>query len=220
MALAIGTFYSTYQSKVGRRTQSRICVECLGNGEVAQDELAKRGWWNFHPWKRYDNKTRMTNDNVHKLGIFTNVWFRSMMMDKLLTAVDEESLDLNSPWTVDEFSTLMRDPDMASAKADDNAHDDRVMALGFPLFSLTVDDRPNQQTYRRSRPVYLPDAADDLANRQRSPFATYQPSLQALPLPAPRPAVFVRGRGTLLRQPLVAAERRFAYTARRPFGGR
>jgi hypothetical protein len=176
LALALGAFYSVLHPRAGRRTQARICVECKGNGEKVQDELKKRGWTNFHPWKKLDNRRRITNDKVHKEGVFTNVWYRSMMMDTLLTAVDEEALDIRSPWLVNELETLERDPDEKSARAAYNTHDDRVMSIGFPLESLTVDDRTRTR-YAKSVPQYLPEALDE--DRPPPAFATYRPGIQA-----------------------------------------
>jgi hypothetical protein len=176
MLLAVATFYSVLHPRAGRRTQCRVCIECRGNGEKTQDELKKRGWSNFHPWKRLDNKRRMVNDKVHKEGVFTNVWYRSMMMDTLLTAVDEEALDIRSPWLVSELETLERDVDEKSARAAYNSHDDRVMAVGFVLESLTVDDRTRTR-YQRALPQYLPEALDESQGIVQYPI--YQVPMQA-----------------------------------------
>jgi hypothetical protein len=158
MALALACFYSVFNPVAQRRTQSRVAVECRGNGEIAQKELQMRGWVNFHPWKRYDRKRPMQTKDVHQWGVFTNVWFRSMMMDRLLTTIDEESLDIGSPWFVSEMATLERDVDEQSARAAYKTHDDRIMALGFILFSLTIDDMPGKASYRKSTPNYLPES--------------------------------------------------------------
>jgi len=174
MTLALGAFYSVIHPRAGRRVQSRICVECKGNGEKVQDELKKRGWSNFHPWKKLDNRKRITNDKVHKEGIFTNMWYRSMMMDTLLTAIDEEYLDIRSPWLISELETLERDPDEASARAAYNTHDDRVMGIGFPLESLTVDDT-RRTRFQKHLPQYMPEEGD----ASQSTFAVYREPLQS-----------------------------------------
>jgi hypothetical protein len=181
MALALGTFYSVIHARAGRRTQCRQAVECRGNGEIVQLELKKRGWVNFHPWKRYDNKKRTPDAQVHKEGVFTNVWFRAMMVDKFLTLVDEQAMDIRSPWLVNELETLERDPEESSARAAYNTHDDRFMAMGFALFSLTVDERPTLQ-YRRSVPQYLPEPTDDQV-RAATSYPTYRPGPQAFDNP-------------------------------------
>ena len=98
MALAIGTFFSVHQPMPNRRrTQvSDLRGSARATAGVVQHELKKRGWVNFNPWKKYDNRKRIPDGKVHKEGVFTNVWFRSMMMDKFLTAIDEESLEIGS----------------------------------------------------------------------------------------------------------------------------
>ncbi len=179
MTLALGAFYSVMHPRAGRRTQCRICVECKGNGEKVQDELQKRGWSNFHPWKKLDNRKRTTNDKVYKVGVFTNVWYRALLMDTFLTQVDEEYIDIRSPWLVSEMETLERDPDQQSARAAYNTHDDRVMAMAFPLEALTVDDRQRTK-YARAVPQYVDEAGDGAGGEGLiGTYATYQTPLQA-----------------------------------------
>jgi len=203
--LAIATFYSVYNFRAKKRTQCRVCIECKGNGEKAQDELKKRGWVNFHPWKRLDNRKRLTNDQVHKEGIFTNVWYRARLMDTLLTAVDEDSVDINSPWLVGELETLERDPELASARAAYGCHDDRVMSFGFPLESLTVDDRPGMVSntgskFRRNVPQYLPDAVGQSTNNHVEIYASYPVPLQARSDVTHRSGIPLERRPTILGQ--------------------
>lgn len=178
MVFAVGAFFSVFQHTPNRRTQCRICVECRGNGDMVQFELKKRGWFNFHPWKSYDSKRRIPDGHVAREGVFTNVWFRSMMMDKFLTVIDEESLDIGSPWFVNEMATLERDPDQKSARAAYNTHDDRIMALCFPLFSLTVDLRPRQMFRRSTTPEYLPHQIEETPAESGN-YAVWSPSQQA-----------------------------------------
>jgi len=180
MALAIGTWYSTYQTKSDRRVQIRQAIECRGNGEAAQFELQKRGWINFHPWKKRDNKIPTTNDQVHKIGVFTSSWYRPMMLDRLMTMLEDQSLLVWSPWFVDEMEALEKDETKQSMKAVFGEHDDRLMALGFILDSLHVDDRPyGRSAYAaeyRYRPVNIPPEPGPA-------YATYTPPAQALDIP-------------------------------------
>lgn len=160
MAMAIATFYSTFSPRHNRRAQCRLAIECRGNGEAVQHEIQKRGWTNFHPWKRYDNKRPTQDVAANKVGIYTNVWFRPQMMDMLLTCVDEEALDVPSPYLVDELESLERDERQQKAKAAYGENDDRVMAIGFPLFSMHVGDRPDKQ-YARRRVELMPGGEPD-----------------------------------------------------------
>ncbi len=160
MALAIASFYSVFNPLANRRSQTRVAIECRGNGEAVQHEMQKRGWTNFHPWKRYDNKKQTTDAEAHKVGIYTNVWFRPQMMDMLLTLVEEEAIDVPSPYLVGELESLERDEREQKAKAAYGENDDRVMAIGFPLFSLHVSDRPDKQ-YARRKVDLLPGGDPD-----------------------------------------------------------
>jgi hypothetical protein len=187
MTLALSCFYSVWNETAQRRTQCRVAVECRGNGEIVQSNLQARGWVNFHPWKKYDLKKPIADSKVHHVGVFTNVWFRSMMMDKLLTVIDEEALDIGSPWFVNELANLERDPDEVSARAAYNTHDDRVLGLGFVLFSLDPPGKfQRTRTYRNTTPQYLPDAVDPTTGSGRisaansSGYAVWRPDGQAL----------------------------------------
>lgn len=160
IVMAISCYYSTFLPSAGRRGQAKLCIECRGNGEACQHEIQKRGWSNFHLWKRYDNKIVTKDQDVRKIGIYTNHWFRAQMFDMLLTTVDEEALDIPSPYLVRELETLEREEEQQKAKAAYGAYDDRVMGIGFPLFSLHVGKRPDEQFVRR-RVEYAPGLIGD-----------------------------------------------------------
>lgn len=132
---AVSSLYSTrIRNEV---KQAKLVIECNRNGESTQLELRKMGWSNFHHWMRYDNK-RLRQSSSHKLGWYTNVWSRSMMMDFLIKMLRDGWVDVNSPWFVDEMSDLERNESLQSARASFGGHDDRIMALGIVLFSLHV----------------------------------------------------------------------------------
>lgn len=183
MTLALACWYSTFNSKVGKRVQIRSAIECRTNGEAVQHEMQKRGWWNFHPWKRYDNRRPIADGKVHKLGVFTNEWFRSQMMDYILTLLDEESLDIFSPWFIDEMASIERDPDEQKAQASYGEHDDRFMALGFILFSLYVDDIQRTRGVQRPPPPIFHRGSEDESVDRTVPYATFQPPMQGQDLP-------------------------------------
>jgi len=179
MCLAIGAWYSTFQVTKGHRYQIRQAIECRGNGETVQFELQKRGWFNFHPWKKRDNKTPTTNDQVYKIGVFTSSWYRPMMLDRLMTMLEDQSLLVWSPWFVDEMEALEKDETKQSMKAVFGEHDDRLMALGFILDSLHVDDRP----YGRS--AYAAEHRYQGVQVPEEPplYASYTPSSQEVDVP-------------------------------------
>lgn len=133
ICMALGTYYSV--KKDGMLHQPRMAIECKGNGEATQNELRKRGWTNFHMWVRYDTK-RIRKGNANKLGIFTNYWFRTMMMDWIIKFLRDGWLDICSPWFVVEMEDLERGEEVQELKATYGGHDDRIMACGMVLLSL------------------------------------------------------------------------------------
>jgi hypothetical protein len=140
--------------------QCRMAIEAQSNGSALQNELQKRGWSNFHPRKYNDTRRPRRDGDVQGIGILTNFWFRGAMMDMLLTCLSEEAIDLPSPYLVQELLTLERAAGEHKAKAAPDTHDDRVMALGFPLFSLHMNKMPSKQ-YTRKRVEYAPGLQQD-----------------------------------------------------------
>jgi hypothetical protein len=131
--LALGTLYSTRFN--GQLRQAKQVIEMAANGENTQLELWKRGWRNFHLWIRYDKKS-IVESKATRLGWYTMEWSRRMMLDMLLDALNNDWLDINSPWFVDEMADLELDVEKMRLAAVSGAHDDRLMALGIVLFSL------------------------------------------------------------------------------------
>lgn len=164
VAMALHLYYSTYSMKLGRRAQSRAAIECMGTGEVVQYELQKRGWSNFHPWKRYDNKQPTADGDTRKIGIYTNVWFRPQMLDMVITCLDEEAIEIWSPYLVQELTTLEREPGVQKIKAAYGAHDDRVFGLGFPLYSLHMGKPPHKQHQRKRLPYVGEDQSSQVTH--------------------------------------------------------
>lgn len=156
MALAVACWYSLYSEKIGAVKQARLAIESFTNGASAQNEIQKRGWGNFHPWKYNDTRRPRSDAETQRIGIYTNQWFRASMQDMLLTCLSEEAIDLPSPYLIQELVTLERDPKKSmKAVAAAGAHDDRFMAIGFPLFSLHQNKPPAQQ-FPRQKVAYVP----------------------------------------------------------------
>lgn len=133
LVLALATYYSVFRQ--GKRRQAKVVIECKGNGETTQLEVKKRGWAHFHQWVRYDTK-KIREAGAHKIGWVTNSWSRPMMMDFLIKALRDMWLDINSPFFINEMVSLSKDEYSQSLRADYGGHDDRIMALGIPFFSL------------------------------------------------------------------------------------
>ena len=178
LVMAVGCLYSTYKASAAKRLQCRLAIECWANGAACQHELQKRGWHNFHPWKSYDNRKIRKDGEVNKMGVYTNQTFRSQMFDMLLTHLSEESIDLPSPYLINELTTLERAGDRRKPQAAPDAYDDRVMAVGFPLFSLHMGKPPSRQ-FTRQRVSYVPGSEPEV----KPNYAIWQADNQALDLP-------------------------------------
>ncbi len=178
--MALGSLYSTYKASAGRVVQCRLAIEAWANGTACQFELQKRGWSNFHPWKSYDNRKNRRDNEVNKLGVYTNVVFRAQMFDMLLTNLSEEAIDLPSPYLISELKTLERAGDRRKPQAAPDCFDDRVMAIGFPLFSLHMGKQPGKQ-FTRKRIDYVPGAEPEV----KPNYAVWQPDGQGKDLPNP-----------------------------------
>lgn len=172
LVMAVGTWYSTVHPTAGIRRQCRLAIEAFSNGASTQNELQKRGWTNFHPWKYNDTKRPKPDAQVSRVGIYTNVWFRATMFDMLLTCLGEEAIDLPSPYLVGELSSLVNN--QGKVEAGEGAYDDRVMGIGFPLYSLHMNKPPLKQFTRR-RVAYQPG----LSPEPRTPHPIWTPGDQA-----------------------------------------
>jgi hypothetical protein len=154
---AVAIYFSV--RRYGSIKQPKIVVECRGNGETVQLELKKCGWSNFHYWVKYDTR-KIDQSKAHHLGVLTNGPFRRMMMDKILHVFNNRDVDLRSPWMCDEFRRLERDELRQQFRADSGGHDDRIMAMGFVLWSLDAlqlsvrSKRRSQVTSDDGDPVY------------------------------------------------------------------
>lgn len=205
LCMAVGTYFSTYRN--GFLQQARQAIECRGNGEVVQMELKKRGWVNFHPWLRYDSKV-IRKAQAHKLGVFTNFWFRAMLVDWITKFLRDGWLDIRSPWFVSEMEDWERDWDEQSAKAAYGGHDDRIMSMGFVLLSL-------YDTEIRSG-VKSPGEGRTRGGQQHESYPSYKGSDQSRDIPPDAPIrsyIYSNESGALAR-PMILGH---AYTPEEEF---
>lgn len=134
--LAIGTLYTTQDSS-GNFQQPRMAIECKGHGDMPQNIIRMMGWHNFHPWndKNIDSR-KLELHKYNKIGVFTNEWFRSGMIEMIIKMLRDGEIEICSPFFVREMQALEGDEAVQSLRAGFGGHDDRIMALGFILISL------------------------------------------------------------------------------------
>lgn len=133
IAAAMASLFAT--SRTGVLSQPKSAIECRGNGDTVQHELSKRGYYNHHKWVRIDSAI-IRPGKAHKIGVFTNNWFRKQCMDWLLSFLQDDRIDIRSPYTVYEMECLEADEYTQAMKAEHGGHDDRLMALSFIIVSL------------------------------------------------------------------------------------
>ena len=202
LVLAIALYYSGGQ--VGRvsattlsprRRQCRLAIECKSNGEVVQIALQDRGWSHFYVDMLWDKKQRMTITTARKIGIHTNVKNRAQIIDMALTEIDDDTIDLPSPYLVSELESLELDPRKQKLAAGYGQHDDLFFAMAFAVFGLHMGEKPSQRF--RTKIAYLPDPSAVVA----PVYATWAPPQQGRDSG-------VTGRPSGAAYPLAAAARR------------
>lgn len=145
-ALALGTYYAVEDSN-GDVRQPRMAIECRGHGDQAQNMLRILGWRNFHPWvDRQLDSRQIDLSRYHKIGVFTNQWFRAGLIEMLTKMIRDCEIEICSPFFVREMQSLEGDEFTQSLRAGYGGHDDRILALGFILVSLYRFDIQRFQT--------------------------------------------------------------------------
>lgn len=134
--LAIGTWYST-KGRHGNLQQPRMAIECKGHGDIVQNVLRLMNWQNFHMWndRKVDDR-RVDLSKTHKMGIFTNFFFRRAMIEMIVRSLRDGEVEICSPFFVKEMQSLEGDEYEQELRAGWGGHDDRIMALGFVLSSF------------------------------------------------------------------------------------
>lgn len=134
--LALGTWYSV-PGRHGAPQQPRMCIECKGHGDIVQNVLRLMNWQNFHMWndRKVDDR-RVDLSKTHKMGIFTNFFFRRAMIEMIVRSLRDGEVEICSPFFVKEMQSLEGDEYEQELRAGYGGHDDRIMALGFVLSSF------------------------------------------------------------------------------------
>jgi hypothetical protein len=134
--LALGTWYSV-PDRHGQVRQPRMAIECKGHGDLVQNVLRLMNWHNFHPWndRKIDDR-RVDLSKYHKMGVFTNLFFRRAMIEMIVKSLRDGEVEICSPFFVKEMQSLEGDEYEQELRAGYGGHDDRIMAFGFILSSL------------------------------------------------------------------------------------
>jgi hypothetical protein len=139
--MALAAYYGVRNGD-GILQQPKLCIECIGNGDQTQSRIRLHGYSSssFHSWIKPDNKN-LDLSNFHKIGVFTNQWFREQLMEYLLKMLRDQEFIICSKWFVGEMESLEMEYGAQSIRAVYGGHDDRIMALGFVLVDFHRWDR-------------------------------------------------------------------------------
>lgn len=169
LCFVVGNLFSTRIA--GQRRQARAVIECNGNGEATQHEIRKMGWTNLHLWTRLDYR-KLSLKNATRVGWWTTGWSRSMMMDYLTSSLRDGSIEIESPWFVDEMGDLEKSDEQQYIKAMFGGHDDRIMAFGIAFYSLHVMFRQGPMRHIRYSPTGI------IGVEKTTKYPTYSPGPQ------------------------------------------
>jgi hypothetical protein len=123
VAETLGHFY---RGKDG--LPAMLVIEVTGPGLDVLSDLAGINYQNLYARRIYD---KVDGTTTNKLGWSTNRTSRPRMLQRLLHALQNKDLLLNSPYLLDEMQDFTTDATLAKARAKSGRHDDRVMSLAL-----------------------------------------------------------------------------------------
>lgn len=157
-----------------------VSIEQIASvGDVAQMQMAKMGYSNFHMMGRYDDKNpAKSKRRSHKRGWYTSGWSRPILTGEFVHWIKNNWSKVNSPWLLEEMKTFeakVTRTGREKMEHEDGAHDDRVFAAAMAVFCPHDLDPMAQRSKRR----YV--ETDSLPPLNLLPYvgATFNPSTQS-----------------------------------------
>ena len=176
--LAIAAWYkSTMDPAVTKWREPYVSVEqVMAVGDVAQMQMARMGYSNFHMMGRYDDKNpARSKRHARKRGWFTWGWSRPILTGQFVHWTKNNWSKVNSPWLLEEMKTFevkVTKSGKEKMEHEDGSHDDRLFAAAMACF-CPHDLDPMAQ---RSKKRFLESSV--LPRLDLSPYQphTYNPS--------------------------------------------
>src|SRR5262249_28612864 len=107
------------------------------------------------------DKKVLDESKANFIGFVMVEWARDLVVNGLVKAFRDHLLDIDSPWLIQELSTLEKDYEKNKIDHSLGAHDDRFMALGIIVLSLHMMNWDAlKSVYGRSR-IQHPEAQDE-----------------------------------------------------------
>jgi hypothetical protein len=156
--MAIASYYKSQMDPEMIATSWRepyVSIEQIASvGDVAQMQMAKMGYNNFHMMGRYDDKNpAKSKRRSHKRGWYTSGWSRPILTGEFVHWIKNNWSKVNSPWLLEEMKTFeakVTRTGREKMEHEDGAHDDRVFAAAMAVFCPHDLDPMAQRSKRRS----------------------------------------------------------------------
>jgi hypothetical protein len=107
-------------------------------GDVAQVQMAKMGYTNFHMFSRYDGKNPNEDKRrSRRRGWYTNSWSRPILTGYFVTWAKNHWIKINSPWLIEECKTFEQKVTATGKQKmehEDGCYDDRIFAAAMATF--------------------------------------------------------------------------------------
>jgi hypothetical protein len=139
--LAIAAYYKTHMDPLATKwKEPYVSIEQLASvGDMAQKDMARMGYRNFHMMSRYDDKNPARSKRLsRKMGWFTNgTWSRVALTTYFVTCTKNLWLVVNSPWLIEEMKTFeakVTATGRPKLEHEEGKHDDRVFAAAMACF--------------------------------------------------------------------------------------
>src|SRR5882724_9799717 len=138
--IAIAAYYKSQmnQESTGWREPYVTIEQLKAVGDVAQVQMAKMGYRNFHMFSRYDGKSPSEDKRrSRRKGWYTNTWSRPILLGYFVSWAKNKWVKINSPWLLEEmkhFEQKVTATGRYKMEHEDGAHDDRVFAASMGTF--------------------------------------------------------------------------------------
>lgn len=161
---ALGTYYGQWQDGRAHTRDARgvkFCIEQRERyGDDCQFQLKLMGFSFHHVFIWYDKKQIQANQG-NRLGWFSNVWSRPLLLNRFQDAINGGWIKINSPMAIRQLATWVRKVSTAGkSKLDHESgqHDDNIMGLAQAYFTRHSHDVlvNRQQLKYASRDEKLP----------------------------------------------------------------
>lgn len=155
--LAIAAYYGQHM-RLGETKwkEPYVSIEQVAAvGDVAQAQMVRMGYSNFHRAIRYDSRSLgRLKRHSRKLGWYTYGWSRPILLGIFVHWAKNQWAEVNSPWLLYEmqhFEITTTASGKEKMEHEEDEHDDRIFAAAMAIFCPHDMDRMDHRSKKRSR---------------------------------------------------------------------